>query len=118
MSSPPRCFVLKICIASKPKKIYFRTFLILSDKKTSCNIVGDTMGSIQTKTDFQSLLVVSCLMFDLEHLIRVIVQFFIARQAREYRDIGLQSDNSRRFKDSETQVSSLVKSVFITMKRN
>lgn len=68
-------------------------------------MVGDKMGTIQTKTDFQSLLVLSCLMFDLEHLIRVIVHFIISRQARLRRDIGSQTLNNKQLKDGDTQVS-------------
>lgn len=43
------------------------------------------MGAINSKTDFQSVLVVSCLMFDLEHIIRVIVRL-IGRQQRQQRE--------------------------------
>lgn len=83
---------------------YYRAPLTLNNPANWRVVVGDKMGAFQTKTDFQSLLVVSCLMFDLEHLIRVILQFIITRQAREYRDIASQSGSSR-LKDSDTQVS-------------
>lgn len=51
------------------------------------------MGAIHTKTDFQSLLVVSCLVFDLEHIIRAIANIIVKRQRTKYREIGCQTCN-------------------------
>lgn len=51
------------------------------------------MGAFNTKTDFQSVLAISCLMFDLEHIIRVIVHLIGRQRMRKYREIGCQTKN-------------------------
>lgn len=49
------------------------------------------MGAIQSKTDFHSLLVVSCLMFDFIQLITVIKNF-IENYRKKYCDTSSQTD--------------------------
>lgn len=50
------------------------------------------MGAIQTKTDLHSLLVISCLIIDLEHVINF-VRGVIARLRKRQIDSGSQTES-------------------------
>lgn len=50
------------------------------------------MGAIQTKTDMHSLLVISCLIVDLEHVIKFVRGVIARLRKRQRIDCGSQTD--------------------------